>query len=109
MKIQIEIRICEAYDLKYFAAYGTLLDAARREGLIPWNEDIDLWTPVKDYLAFQKACADGLGPSFHYQSHETNADNFITRQRIGARETTSMPKDLIDIKAEWGVCINIFY
>ena len=46
--------ICERHGLRYFAACGTVLGAVRHGGFIPWDDDMDVAMPRKDYEAFLK-------------------------------------------------------
>ena len=53
---QITSKILETFDLFcskkeicYYLAYGTLLGAIRHDGFIPWDDDIDVLIPRKDY------------------------------------------------------------
>ena len=50
------VKICEGNNLKYYAAYGTVLGAVRHNGFIPWDDDIDVYMPRKDYEALYKIC-----------------------------------------------------
>lgn len=40
---------CVANDIKYYIAEGTMLGAARHQGYIPWDDDIDVVLPREDY------------------------------------------------------------
>ena len=53
-KLQLDIlrnfiSFCDRYELKYYIAYGSLIGAIRHKGFIPWDDDIDVEMPRKDY------------------------------------------------------------
>ena len=52
---------CEAHGLRYFLSSGTLIGAVRHKGYIPWDDDIDVYMPRKDYEEFLATYHDQTG------------------------------------------------
>lgn len=50
------IRICTENNLTYFCIGGTAIGALRHNGLIPWDDDIDVGMPRPDYDRFINIC-----------------------------------------------------
>lgn len=101
-------RICDAHHLTWWMAYGSLLGAARHKGFIPWDDDIDVVMMPHDYRAFRDICRTELSNDYYLQVHALNPANHISWQRIGVKQSTSLPQDRRDVPGEWGVCIDIF-
>ena len=66
-------RVCDRHGLTIMLADGSLLGAVRHSGFIPWDDDIDLNMPRKDYEEFINNYASEL-PS-NYVVYAPNSKN----------------------------------
>lgn len=112
-KVELEIlkefdRVCRENDIKYSIGYGTLLGAIRHKGFIPWDDDIDVMMTLEEYLKFEKIAPSKLNNEFYFQSRNINPQNYVYWNRIGLKNTTSIDMEFRKVKADWGICIDIF-
>lgn len=81
------VRICEKYGLMYYMLGGTMLGAIRHKGFIPWDDDIDLGLPRRDYEKFLKVAPEELSETLKVINYKTNPDYHYYITRIQDIET----------------------
>ncbi|MEG2993729.1 MAG: LicD family protein, partial [Bacilli bacterium] len=68
------ISFCENNNLKYFMAFGSLLGTIRHQGFIPWDDDIDVMMPRKDYDKFIDCFMATKRNDLFLQTHITDSE-----------------------------------
>ena len=102
-------KICIRHQLKFFAAGGTCLGAIRHQGFIPWDDDMDIVMPRKDYELFKKYAAKELPDNLEIidQNHSLYTTELYIK--IHDKQTTCVPNALIGLNAcYYGIFIDVF-
>lgn len=74
--LEIFDEICKRHDLTYWADCGTLLGAFRHHGFIPWDDDLDLGMPRKDYNRFLEIAEDELPNGFFISTYDSRIHRY---------------------------------
>lgn len=74
--LKVFMDICQKNNLSYCAIYGTLLGAIRHGGFIPWDDDINLLMPRKDFDRLVKIGSTVVAYPYSLQTPENDQEYF---------------------------------
>lgn len=97
---------CNEHKLRYSIAYGTLLGAARHNGYIPWDDDLDICMPREDYEKFLSLWKDT--DLYLLQNHDTDRDFPQGFTKIRKNNTAFIQETDVGKNFHKGVFIDIF-
>lgn len=84
------MRICNKYDLKWTLEGGSLLGAVRHHGFIPWDDDIDVVMPRKDYDKLVKILPNELPHYYEMQTTQVTKGFYIPHVMVRDSRTTGI-------------------
>lgn len=81
--ILLEIdRICQKYNIQYFAEWGTLLGTIRHGGFIPWDDDMDIAMKRVDYERFLKVAPGELPEKYEILDYKREEQYWDVMARV---------------------------
>ena len=103
------VEVCEEHHLKYWMMGGTLLGAVRHKGFIPWDNDIDLAMPRKDYNRLLEIGPNAFQKPMFFQTPVTDGSRFFnTFVKIRNGNGTAASREEFESGMNCGIFIDIF-
>lgn len=100
--------ICKKHNLTYFLVHGSLLGAVRHKGYIPWDDDLDIAMPRKDYDAFVVLAERELPEHLSLHTPATEKDMFWGGfARIRNSQTTGIEVKELGHKGNLGIWVDL--
>lgn len=102
------VAICEKHGFTYFMLGGTMLGAIRHKGFIPWDDDIDLGIPRKDYEKFLGVASKELSPHLRVVNYKTDPEYHYYITRILDTETKVVEERIGNNSKYTNASVDIF-
>ena len=94
--------LLEKHHLRYYLAWGTLLGAVRHHGFIPWDDDIDIWMPRKDYEILLSKIEEFENDEWEIIHYSNNRKYLLAWAKLVNKKTICKPS-----VAATGVCLGL--
>ncbi len=102
------VRVCEQLELTYYLVCGSALGAVKYGGFIPWDDDIDVALPRKDYETFLEKGQPLLPAWCFVQNHRTDPQFHGLGTKLRDSRTTYVEKMCEKLDIHHGVFIDVF-
>lgn len=101
-------RICRENNLTYFGYAGTGIGALRHKGYIPWDDDIDISLPRKDYEEFIRLVEEQMPEKYYVLNTEHDINFPLAGTRLCLRGTKFREHAMKDVDCEWGIFLDLY-
>ncbi len=99
---------CRKHNLRYYIVGGTLIGAVRHKGFIPWDDDIDVSMPRKDFDKLLKIAKDELSEDYFLQNQKTEKGCYFYYAKLRKNGTYFGEDKFEHLPLHKGIFIDIF-
>ena len=100
--------LCDRHNLTYFGIAGTGIGAKRHGGFIPWDDDIDVAMPRKDFERFLKYAKKELADRYIPLNAEYDSRFPMMTTRLMKKGTVFVEEALKDAKCPCGIFLDLY-
>lgn len=101
------VRFCKRYNIRYELGGGSVLGAVRHNAIIPWDDDIDINMPRRDYEKFRRLFKKKMGKKYWIHTPEETDNLALLFSRVRLKGTSVKTREDYHTN-ECGAFIDIF-
>lgn len=101
-------RVCRKHNLRYYIVGGTLIGAVRHTGFIPWDDDIDVSMPRKDFNKLCKIAKEEFGENYFLQTRKTDKNCYFYYAKLRKNGTYFGEDKFEHTELHKGIFMDIF-
>jgi hypothetical protein len=102
------IRVCDKHGLPYFVIGGTAIGTLYDEGILPWDDDIDIGMRREDYERFLQIAPQELGPDYFLSWFGTEPHTPYYFAKVKKHHTSFVEPMFRDVPVHPGIFVDIF-
>lgn len=102
------VKFCDEHDLTYYLIGGSALGAVRHKGIIPWDDDIDVALPRKDFDRFVELGSNHFTKDIFLQTYKTDKNYMFNFVKLRDSNTTFIEGQYKFCDMNHGIWLDIF-
>lgn len=100
--------LCDSHGLIYFGIGGTGIGALRHQGFIPWDDDIDIGMPRKDFETFLRLARKEWKGKYYILNNRTHPEYPMMTTRLCKCGTVFQEQVMKDVDCPFGIFLDLY-